>query len=287
MSAKLKNSLRGDVQAIKRWLNFNNIVLVASIIAVIFILLAAVLITWANLKITLLGMGVFYINSMAIKAIFFLSVLSLFYIIYYWFYAKKSKKKRLFKLFMFIIIAVLTFSFLMSLTLPFITNIYPGLREVGKTYSPQFWEENNFSAGFKGYTSGLYIYNAHNPKEIYFSEGDKIFGQVGLNNPNYTYTVYLTKDGEDKIILGSYENGTAIISFNVTKSRLYHFEIGVKNSSMNEKRVAVFNIYPNVMAPEKTNERKRDLVVILGSLLAAITMISITIAKRIIEVIER
>lgn len=287
MSAKLKNSLRVDVQAVKKWLNFNNIVLVASIIAVLFILLAAILITWFNLKITLLEIGAFHINLIAIKAIFFLSVLSLFYIIYYWFYAKKSKKKRLFKLFMFIIIAVLTFSFLMSLTLPFITNTYPGLREVGKAYSPQFWEENNFSAGFREYIDGLYIYNAHNPIEIYFSEGDKVFGQISLSKPDYIYTIFLTKDGEEETLLGSYENGTAIISFNVTKNRLYHFEIGAKNSSMNEKRVAMFNIYPNVMSSEKTNERKRDLVIIMGSLLAAITMISITIAKRIIEVIER
>ena len=131
----------------------------------------------------------------------------------------------------------------------------------------------------------------NNPKEIYFSEGDKVFGQVRLSNPDYTYTIFLTKDGEEEIMLGSYKNETAIISFNITKNRLYHFEIGAadssSSSSLNERRVAVFNIYPNVMTSEKTNERKRDLVVIMGSLLAAITMISVTIAKRIIEVIEK
>ncbi|MBI2046535.1 hypothetical protein HYT26_00020 [Candidatus Pacearchaeota archaeon] len=291
MSEGLKKALGKDIQAIKRWLNFNNLILVLSLLGLMSFLLMIILFSWSNLKLTLLEMGAFYINVTQISIISLLSFACLIYIIYYWFFAKNTNKKRLFKLIMFIIIAIAAFAFLISLTLPFVENIYPGLREAGKTYPPQFWEENNFSASFKGFIGGLYVYNAHNPKEIYFTEGDEIFGQVRLSNPDYIYTIFLTKDGEEEIMLGSYKNETAIINFNITKNRQYHFEIGAANSSLssslNEKRVAMFDIYPNVMTSEKTNERKRDLVVIMGSLLAAITMISVSIAKRIIEVIEK
>lgn len=239
---------------------------------------------WINLKSTLITLGAYYLNTSITRNTIILLVLGFMFMSLSYFFDYQMTKWLSKKISFWFFVFIFLFCLLFFISNSFILNIYPGGRELGRFYYPDFWESTK---QFKESIGGLYLYDAYNPNEIYFEEGTDIFGQINFNDPNYKYKIYLQKDSDNSQELEDSKNGTAFIVFNVTKAKLYSFEIDVYNDSLKEDKIAVINVYPNVMGDTEVRDRKRDLVIITGSLMAAILLISINVTNYLREMFKK